>query len=215
MINYIIFDMDGTLIDSSAIISNSINYVRSKLGLPPMDRKLILQAVNDTTIHRPRFFYGVEEYEPRHVEWFREYYSKNHHKETRLYTGIKELLEKLKPHFHLALATNAYRVSAEQILAHLQIKDYFEIIVCGDEVEHPKPAPDMIEKIIDFFGCEKEEIILVGDGKTDEEAARAAGIAFIKVNWGWSSYEDAIESVKELEEILFKFYTHKAPYRAS
>ncbi len=202
MINYLIFDMDGTLIDSSAIISNSINYVRSKLGLPPMDRKVILEAVNDTSIHRPRFFYGVEEYEPRHVEWFREYYSKNHHKETKLYTGVKELLEKLKPHFRLALATNAYRISAEQILAHLQIKEYFDIIVCGDEVEHPKPAPDMILKIIDFFGCKKEEVLLIGDGKTDEEAAKAAGIGFIKVNWGWSSYEDAVQSVKELEDLL-------------
>ncbi|SMC08668.1 HAD family hydrolase [Nitratiruptor tergarcus] len=202
MINYLIFDMDGTLIDSSAIISNSINYVRSKLGLPPMDKKVILEAVNDTSIHRPKFFYGVEEYEPKHVEWFREYYANNHHKETLLYTGVKELLEEIKPYFCLSLATNAYRVSAELILKNLGIYDYFEIIVCGDEVAHPKPAPDMIFKIIDFFECDKNEIMLIGDGKTDEEAAQAASIGFLKVNWGWSEYEDAIKSVEELKEIL-------------
>ncbi|BCD63149.1 phosphoglycolate phosphatase [Nitratiruptor sp. YY08-26] len=202
MINYLIFDMDGTLIDSSAIISNSINYVRSKLGLPPMDKKVILEAVNDTSIHRPKFFYGVEEYEPKHVEWFREYYANNHHKETVLYTGVKELLEEIKPYFRLFLATNAYRVSAELILKNLGIYEYFEIIVCGDEVPHPKPAPDMIFKIIDYFGCKKDEILLIGDGKTDEEAACAAGIGFLKVNWGWSEYEDAIKSVEELKEIL-------------
>ncbi len=202
VIKYLIFDMDGTLIDSSAIISNSINYVRSKLGLPAMAKKVILEAVNDTNIHRPKFFYGVEEYEPKHVEWFREYYSKNHHKETLLYTGIKELLEEIKPYFHLSLATNAYRQSAELILKNLGIYDYFEIIVCGDEVPHPKPAPDMIFKIIDYFGCGKDEIVLIGDGKTDEEAAKAAGIGFLKVNWGWSEYENAIKSVEELKEIL-------------
>ncbi|BAF70956.1 HAD family hydrolase [Nitratiruptor sp. SB155-2] len=202
MINYLIFDMDGTLIDSSAIISNSINYVRSKLGLPPMDKRIILEAVNDTSIHRPKFFYGVEEYKKEHVEWFREYYAKNHHKETILYTGVKELLEEIRPYFHLSLATNAYRESAELILKNLGIYNYFEIIVCGDEVAHPKPAPDMIEKIIDFFGCKKDEIMLIGDGKTDEEAAQAAGIKFLKVNWGWSRYEDAIQSVEELRKIL-------------
>ena len=204
MVKYIIFDMDGTIIDSSAIISNSINYVRSKLGLPPMERKVILEAVNDTSIHRPKFFYGVEEYEPRHVEWFREYYSQNHHKETVLFTGIKELLEELRPHFRYALATNAYKDSAMQILKHLDLEKYFDLIVCGDEVKHPKPAPDMIEKIVDHFGSKKNEIVLVGDGKTDEEAAKNAGIPFIKVNWGWQRYEDAVESVEELKERLLQ-----------
>ncbi len=204
MIRYLIFDMDGTLIDSSAIIANSINYVRSKLGLEPMDRRIILEAVNDTTIHRPKFFYGVEEYQPKHVAWFREYYSNNHHKETVLFTGIKELLEEIRPYFGLALATNAYRESAMLILKHLQIDRYFDIIVCGDEVKHPKPAPDMIEKIIAFFGCKRDEIILIGDGKTDEEAAKNAGIGFIKVNWGWQRYEDAVESVEELREKLLQ-----------
>ncbi len=202
MVKYIIFDMDGTLIDSSAIISNSINYVRSKLGLPPMEKNLILQAVNDTSIHRPKFFYGVEEYKPEHIHWFREYYSKNHHKETLLYTGIKELLQELRPYFRYALATNAYRVSAEQILKHLGIYHFFEIIVCGDEVKEPKPSPEMLYKIIDFFGCDKHEIVLVGDGQTDQEAATAAGIKFIKVNWGWQKYEDALNSVEELKKSL-------------
>ncbi len=204
MIKNLIFDMDGTLIDSSAIIANSINYVRSKLGLPPMERRLILEAVNDTTIHRPKFFYGVEEYRPEHVAWFREYYAKNHTTQTVLYTGVRELLEEIRPYFGLALATNAYRESAELILKHLKIEHFFDIIVCGDEVEHPKPAPDMIEKIIAFFGCKKDEIILIGDGKTDEEAAKNAGIGFIKVNWGWQRYEDAINSVEELREELMK-----------
>ncbi len=204
MIKNLIFDMDGTLIDSSAIIANSINYVRSKLGLPPMQSHLILEAVNDTSIHRPKFFYGVEEYAPQHVEWFREYYAANHHTQTVLYTGIRELLEEVRLHFGLALATNAYRESAELILQHLGIEHFFDIIVCGDEVAHPKPAPDMIEKIISFFGCEKSEILLIGDGKTDEEAAKNAGIGFIKVNWGWQRYEDAIESVEELQETLLQ-----------
>jgi len=197
----IIFDMDGTLIDSSAIIANSINHVRSRLGLPPMDPQTILRSVNDPSIHRPRFFYGVDEYHPEHIEWFRDYYDRNHAAQTRLYPGIRELLEGLAPHFDLALATNAYRASAEQILRHTGIADYFGCIVCGDETE-PKPSPKMLERIMERRGVKPSEAVMVGDGATDQEAAKNAGVDFIRVNWGWEKHPDAIESVELLGQRL-------------
>ncbi|WP_281951747.1 HAD family hydrolase [Nitrosophilus kaiyonis] len=202
MIKYLIFDMDGTLIDSSEIISNSINYVRKKLNLEPLPKKVIIEAVNDPYLNKPKFFYNANEYTKEQIEWFREYYAKNHKNEVFVFTGIKELLEDIKPYFRLSLATNAYRSSAMEILTHLDLLKYFEIVVCADEVENPKPAPDMIFKIIDFFKCKKDEILLIGDGKTDEEAAKNAGIKFLKVNWGFSDYKDALNSVEELKNYL-------------
>ncbi|WP_187647631.1 HAD family hydrolase [Nitrosophilus labii] len=204
MIKYLIFDMDGTLIDSSLIISNSINYVRKKIGLEPLPKKVIIEAVNDPYLDKPKFFYNANEYTKEQIEWFREYYTKNHQNEVMLFTGIKELLDEIKDYFRLSLATNAYRTSAFEILKHLGLDGYFEIIVCADEVAHPKPAPDMILKIINYFNCKKDEIILIGDGRTDEEAANAAGIGFIKINWGFSDYKEAIKSVEELKETLLK-----------
>ncbi len=202
---HLIFDMDGTLVDSSAIIANSINHVRSKLGLPPMPKEIILEAVNDTSIHRPKFFYGVQEYQPDHIQWFREYYASNHKNQTRLYEGVKELLQKLRPHHTLALATNAYRQSADLILTHLGIKDYFDTIVCGDEVPRAKPAPDMIKKIMDMHKANKKNTLLIGDGKTDEEAAKTAGIGFLKVNWGWQQdKKNGIDNIEQLETILLQ-----------
>jgi len=195
--------MDGTLIDSSEIISNSINYVRKKLGLKPLPKKIIIEAVNDPYLDKPKFFYNANEYTKEQIEWFREYYTKNYQKEVIVFTGIKELLEEIRAYFRLSLATNAYRTSAMQILKHLDLDGYFEIVVCADEVAHPKPAPDMLLKIINYFKCKKDEIILIGDGRTDEEAAKNAKIRFIKVNWGFSDYKDALKSVEELETTLF------------
>jgi len=202
MINYLIFDMDGTLIDSSNIISNSINYVRKKLGLKPLAKKVIIEAVNDPYLNKPKFFYNSNAYTKEQIEWFREYYAKNHKDEVILFTGIKELLEDIKEYFRLSLATNAYRASAIEILSHLDILKYFEIIVCADDVKHPKPAPDMIYKIINYFKCKKDEILLIGDGRTDEEAAKNAGISFIRVNWGFSDYKEALSNVEELKKYL-------------
>ncbi len=212
MIKNLIFDMDGTLVDSSAIIANSINHVRSKLGLPPMPREMILEVINDTSIHRPKFFYGTKEYRPEHIQWFREYYASNHKNQTRLYEGVKELLQKLRPHHTLALATNAYRQSADLIIKHLGIEDYFDTIVCGDEVPRPKPAPDMINKIIDAQKANTKNTLLIGDGKTDEEAAKNAGIGFIKVNWGWQQdKKNGIDNIEQLEKILLPKNRRKAP----
>lgn len=204
MVKYIIFDMDGTLIDSSLIVTNSINFVRSKLGLKPLLKKVIIEAVNDPFLDKPKFFYNHNEYTKEQIDWFREYYTKNHQKEVVVYTGIKELLDEIKSYFRLSLATNAYRASAIEILNFLDLYNYFEIVVCADDVKHPKPYPDMILKIINYFKCEKDEIILVGDGQMDEEAAKRAGIGFLKVNWGFSNYLDAISSVEELKQKLLE-----------
>jgi phosphoglycolate phosphatase len=201
-IEVLIFDMDGTLIDSSAVISGSINYVRSKLGLDPMDRDVMLKAVNDMHTHSPSFFYEVDEFEKSHIEWFQEYYTKNYDKEVRLYDGIRELLEELKPRYKLSLATNAYRVSALEILEHLKIDDYFDIIVCADDVKNSKPHPDMIYKILDFFKVDSKRALMIGDSLKDKESASRAGVDTILVDWGFSDLDDALREVEELKKLL-------------
>lgn len=196
--------MDGTLVDSSEIITNSINHVRSKIGLAPMAKEPLLSGVNDPAIHPPQFFYNHDAYTPEHVQWFKEYYDANHHNEVALYAGIKETLQALQADFKLSLATNAYRDSATQILTHLDIAHYFEIIVGADEVDEPKPAPDMLLKIIDFFGCAKEEAVLVGDSHKDMLAAQNAQIASILVNWGFSKDIDGVETIEHLKQRLYE-----------
>jgi len=92
----IIFDMDGTLVNSSITIANAINYVRQNLNLAPMEQDQILRLVNDHTVNPAEVFYEREIFEPIHEKWFTEYYTNNHANELVLYDGIKELLEELK-----------------------------------------------------------------------------------------------------------------------
>jgi len=200
--NTLIFDMDGTLIDSSEVISNSINHVRARLDLKPMPKDKILYAVNEMRIHSPSYFYEAEAFEAHHIEWFQDYYTENHHKEVHLYEGVLALLEKASTRYNLSLATNAYRISALQILSHLNIENHFDIIVCADDVKEAKPSPDMLYKILEHFAQTPKQAIMIGDSLKDKEAASRAGIETILVDWGFSDLEDACREVGELEKLL-------------
>jgi phosphoglycolate phosphatase len=199
----IIFDMDGTLVNSSITIANAINYVREQLGFEPMDAQEILRKVNDPHINPAQFFYHAKAFDRDHERWFSHYYSHNHDKELVLYEGIRELLDLLKERgFTLALATNAYRRSTLESLNHLEIVDSFETIVCADDVPRDKPHPDMLLKILDTLDLAPQEALFVGDGPRDKIASKRANIDYIMVDWGFSQHDDAICSVAHLQAQL-------------
>ncbi|MBL3520002.1 HAD family hydrolase [Aliarcobacter lanthieri] len=204
----IIFDMDGTLVDSGYAIANTVNYVRENLGFEPMPRNYILENVNDPNINSAEFFYGTKEFTKNQEELFKDYYNKHCLTDLVLYDGIKNLLDNLKNEFKFAVATNANSVYANKMLNHLEINHYFSSILGYNDVEKPKPNPDMINKILDIHSIKKENAQLIGDSKKDIMAATNAGVDSVLVNWGFSNYiDEAIETVYELEnKIKAKFF---------
>ena len=199
----VIFDMDGTLINSSITIANAINYVRENLGLEPLDIDFILSKVNDNSINPAQVFYHTKTFEKDQERWFSQYYSRNHARELALYDGIEELLKDLKQNgFKLAVATNAYRSSTIESLTHFKIWDLFDTIACADDVKRPKPQPNMLFKILDELNISKEDAIFVGDGERDEEASKKADIDYIMVDWGFSDYSNAVKTIQNLKSLL-------------
>jgi len=199
----IIFDMDGTLVNSSLTIANAINYVRQNLGFEPMDPEYILKRVNDHTINPAQTFYYAKAFDADHEKWFSEYYTKNHKNELVLYDGIKELLETLKDKGHtLAVATNAYRGSTIESLTHLGVNELFDGIACYDDVAQGKPHPDMLHKLLDELNYSRHQALFIGDGPRDEIASKRAQIDYIMVDWGFTEHSDAVRSVPDLQNIL-------------
>ena len=201
----IIFDMDGTLVDSSEVIVGAINHVRCHLGLPPMDKRTILDAVNDPTIDAPKFFYNAKAFLPKHEALFSNFYTQNHDKLLRLYDAVEPLLKRLKErNKNLAVATNAYRKSTLESLKHLKIDDYFDCVVCYDDVKEGKPHPEMLYMAMSHLGANSRETLFIGDSIRDELAAKRADIDFLKVGWGFSEEKESVDDIASLHNILLQ-----------
>lgn len=202
----IIFDMDGTLIDSGNVITNTINFVRSHLGLEVIEKNLMLEQLNNPDINSAEYFYGTKEFTPEQTALFSEYYDKHCITDIVLYDGIKEMLESLEKHFILTVATNASRDFAVKMIEHLNIKHHFDLVVGATCVKRSKPHPDMIIKTLNEYNIHTSKAILIGDSHKDKRAAHAAGIDNILVNWGFTNHEteQVVTSTNDLHQILLQ-----------
>ena len=203
----IMFDMDGTLIDSGFAITNTINYVRENLGFEKLEKDYILEKVNDPSIISSEFFYGTKEFTPQQTKLFEEYYNKHCLSDLLVYDGIAKLVEDLGKDFTLAVATNANSQYAHKMLNHVGLGHHFKTILGYDSVKNPKPHPEMVHKILDIHKISNINAQMIGDSHKDIMAATKAGVDSVLVNWGFSNHEkDAIETVEELEKrIMAKF----------
>jgi phosphoglycolate phosphatase len=200
----IMFDMDGTLIDSGFAITNTINYVRENLGFEKLEKDFILEKVNDPSINSAEFFYGTKEFTPQQTKLFEEYYNIHCLTDLVIYDGIAQLIKDLSKDFTLAVATNANSDYAHKMLKHVGIAHHFQTILGYDSVTKPKPHPEMVHKILDKHNILKHNAQLIGDSHKDIMAATNAGVDSVLVNWGFSNHEkDAIETVEELEQRIF------------
>lgn len=205
----IIFDMDGTLIDSGDVITNTINFVRGHLGLIEIEKNIMLEQLNNPDINSAEYFYGTKEFTPQQTELFTEYYNENCVKDIKLYDGIEELLHSLQKNFTLTIATNASRDFAVKMCEHLSIDKYFDIVIGASCVEKPKPHPDMVLKTLNDLQIHNHKSILIGDSIKDMRAAQAANVDSILVDWGFSNYENHNNTIKSSNELFKKLSSLK------
>ena len=201
----IMFDMDGTLIDSGLAITNTINYVRVNLGFEKLEKDYILEKVNDPAINSAEFFYGTKEFTPQQTKLFEEYYNIHCLTDLAVYDGISKLIDDLSKDFTLAVATNANSAYAYKMLNHVELGHHFKTILGYDSVKNPKPHPEMVNKILDIHNISNKNAQLIGDSHKDIMAATRAGVDSVLVNWGFSNHKtDAIETVEELKKRILK-----------
>ncbi|MBW2407248.1 MAG: HAD family hydrolase [Deltaproteobacteria bacterium] len=114
---------------------------------------------------------------------------------------LKPLLEKLRPRYKTAIATNRSN-TMDHVLGEHGLEAYFDLVVSSNDVDRPKPYPDPLIKIIEHFEIESYNTLYVGDSELDEMAAKAAGVPFVAYQNRSLSAEFHIKSLKEIAQIL-------------
>ncbi|HEC1752785.1 TPA: HAD family hydrolase [Campylobacter lari] len=205
MIN-VIFDMDGTLIDSANAIVCAVNEIRTDLNLEPLKREFILDTINTPGQNYAKIFYGVDTYSHTSFkEGYEKYFIKHYDQSVVLFDGVLEVLEFCKKNdCYLAIATNAPQESLVPILKKQNILSYFDKILGVSYGMEAKPDPMMLRLIADEAKYEKS--IFIGDSLKDRLCAKNAKMDYIHISWQKETKD--LDEVNDKTTLIEKIQTH-------
>ena len=211
----IIFDLDGTILNTLEDLKNAVNYGLKSRNLPEKDLEFVRLAIGNGTkvlIQKctPCDICGNER--DLVFKIFREYYFEHFTDNTVPYEGILEMLKKLKKSGQVKLAVVSNK--DHDLTTQLIDKEFPEIfdIVQGSYLDKPrKPDPFLINKILNENNINKEDCLYVGDTNIDKESATNAGLKYLLVNYGYRTKEElqkmcpedtTVSTVNQLENLL-------------
>jgi phosphoglycolate phosphatase len=190
----VVFDLDGTLVDSRRDLATAVNRLRDDLGLPPLAVDRVERMVGEgarVLVARALADAGNRAIsDERALEIFVGYYDACCLETTAPYPGIAALLPRLAARLPLAILTNKPLAATRKVLGHFDWLRLFRIIVAGDTLPERKPDPAGIRHIAERLGVPRSAIVLVGDSRFDAETAAAAGCGLVLVEWGYGRHED-------------------------
>jgi phosphoglycolate phosphatase len=189
-IKFLIFDLDGTLVDSETDLALSVNAVRSQMGLEALPLKTIASFVGRgvvTLIERALGNSASSKDVQKAVGLFLAYYRQHMLDHTIPYPGVRETLEELKS-WKMAVLTNKPVRFSRDMITGLGLAGHFSFIYGGDSFEHKKPDPMGVAKLLQDTGCSAAQTMIVGDSDTDVFTARNAGVLACGVTYGIGSH---------------------------
>lgn len=204
----VLFDLDGTVLDTIELILGSYRHTFRAHGLPvPSDERILanlgmpLEACLAPFVDDPAAILAM-------VETYQAHNHATHDGLVRAYPGIPELLGALE--VPSAVVTSKRRAATELGLRIASLSDAFDVLVCADDVANRKPHPEPVLRAVELLGVELDRTLFVGDSTFDLIAGRAAGVRTAGVLWGPFSRDTLaacdpdhlVESVAELREIL-------------
>ena len=210
----VIFDLDGTLINSGPDLLNSLNYVLSQNNLNRIDKNVIGNLVGGGAEAMIRKGYTHlnaildEKKIPSLVNLFIDHYYKNCTRETTLYDGVLDILKFLNEKTYICLCTNKKQFLAEKILEEFEVNNFFNYILGSDGKTPLKPEIEMPKKCLDKFQLLADQVVFVGDSENDILPAKRLGMFSVHVTYGYGKLQEKFEAdlviskIKELRKIF-------------
>jgi pyrophosphatase PpaX len=192
-ISCIIFDLDGTLTQTNELIYATFNHVAEKYVRKRFTPKEITTMFGPPELVAIKRLVGADNLDDAMKDFYT-FYETHHPNMANVYKGIREILDFVKSRsLLLAIFTGKGRRSTLISLETLGIKNYFDLIVTGDDVSNYKPSAEGIRKIMRTFGLALEQVLMVGDAVADVKAAHEAGVPIAAVVWDSYGKEKVLE----------------------
>ena len=214
----IMIDVDGTLVDSVPDLAWCVDETMKQIGLPERGEAAVRNWVGNGVIRLVERAIANDLDAPHDAELFakampifNELYAENTSKRSVLYPGVQEGMDYLKSTgIKIGCITNKDARFTLPILNDLGIRDYFEIVICGDTLEKKKPDPLPLLHGAKELGTQPEKSLMLGDSTSDVKAARAAGFNIICMSYGYNHGADirdsnpdaVIDSFVELKSLI-------------
>ena len=194
-VNTIIFDLDGTLIDSAATIAIILNGMREQVGYEPLDicfyKENISYGAGRLVAKALEVELGLVE---SHLVEFRHQYSRLKTPADTLYPGVRETLSQLRNNnLKLAICSNKPEHLCRKIINETGMAELVDIVVGGDTLTECKPSPEPLRYIISLLAVDHRSSLMIGDSSIDQKAAFAADIPFVFFKQG---YDDGVDQSK-------------------
>lgn len=190
MYNTVIFDLDGTLLNTIEDLADAVNYVQGKYDIEKHSVELVRKHVGNGIRNLMIRSVPLGEENPKFEEMFicfREYYQKHCQIKTEAYPGIMELLKGLhNKGIKMAIVSNKTHPAVVE-LNEIYFKDYIQVAIGENETAgiQKKPAPDSVNHALELLGSNKEEAIYVGDSEVDYATAKNADLKCVLCSWGF------------------------------
>ncbi len=214
----VLIDVDGTLVDSVPDLAWCVDAMMRELDMPERGEARVRHWVgNGVERLVKRALLDKLDGEPEQALYdkalpiFQALYSENTSKRSSLYNGVEEALAFLKTTgVRMGCVTNKASQFTLPLLRDLGVQDYFETVICGDEVERKKPDPQPLELAAERLDTAVEDSLMLGDSMSDVKAARAAGFQIVCMSYGYNHGEDirdynpdaVIDSMAEIRDIV-------------
>jgi pyrophosphatase PpaX len=181
----VLFDLDGTLIDSVRLILDSYHHTLATHGLPPRSDEEWLRGVGTPLTAQFAEWRDTEGMLDALIATYREYNLKHHDRMVTVYPGVVDVVKALKREgVATGLVTSKNRSGALRGLTLARLESLMDVLVCADEVENPKPHPEPVEKAVRLLGADPAGTVYVGDSIHDMHSGRAAGVRTAAALWG-------------------------------
>jgi pyrophosphatase PpaX len=184
-IRTVLFDLDGTLIDSVRLILDSYHHTLATHNLPPRSDEEWLRGVGTPlTVQLAEWGSDAVMLEAL-IATYRDYNLKHHDRMVTVYPGVVDAVRAIREAgAATGLVTSKNRQGALRGLTLARLEAMMDVLVCADEVTHPKPHPEPVEKAVRMLGADPAATVYVGDSIHDMQSGRAAGVRTAAVLWG-------------------------------